>query len=227
MTGPKTPDRCPMQSVRSARRRPSISKRRRISGAAKGSSASAVGSEPASEPAFEPAGEAAPASPAGPPAPRPVSAWIVAPVSGAVAAALVIGVGWMLGWPPIQPPSAPPAPQLNAAAIDSLTARVAGLIEGRQARARCGCGRARRGAGKIGCDAARRIFRRARASRQAGVRRHGAKIGAAWRRHGVAGYRGDRRTHRQAGLIAQRPAVRLQPQPHCYQHKPSLLLSCQ
>jgi hypothetical protein len=98
-----------------------------ISGAAKGSSASAVGSEPASEPAFEPAGEAAPASPAGPPAPRPVSPWIVAPVSGAVAAALVIGVVWMLGWPPIQPPSAPPAPQLNAAAIDSLTARVAGL----------------------------------------------------------------------------------------------------
>ena len=39
----------------------------------------------------------------------------------------MIGVGWMLGWPAIQPPSAPPAPQLNAAAIDSLTARVAGL----------------------------------------------------------------------------------------------------
>ncbi len=57
---------------------------------------------------------------------RPVSPWIVAPVSGAVAAALVIGVGWMLGWPPIQPASAPPAPQLSAA-IDGLTARVAGL----------------------------------------------------------------------------------------------------
>lgn len=56
----------------------------------------------------------------------PVSPWIVAPVSGAVAAALVIGVGWMLGWPAIQQ-SAPPAPQLNAAAIDDLTARVAGL----------------------------------------------------------------------------------------------------
>jgi len=58
--------------------------------------------------------------------PRPVSPWIVAPLSGAVAAALVIGVGWMLGWPAIQPASAPPAPQLSAA-IDGLTARLAGL----------------------------------------------------------------------------------------------------
>jgi hypothetical protein len=57
----------------------------------------------------------------------PVSPWIVAPVSGAVAAALVIGVGWMLGWPAIQPAAVAPAPQLNAAAIDDLTARVAGL----------------------------------------------------------------------------------------------------
>jgi hypothetical protein len=61
------------------------------------------------------------------PLPRPVSPWIVAPVSGAVAAALVIGVGWMLGWPAIQPATAPPAAQQNAAAIDGLTARVAGL----------------------------------------------------------------------------------------------------
>ena len=82
----------------------------------------------------EPMAEAAPRSPklrveeapvAEPPS-RPVSPWIVAPVSGAVAAALVIGVGWMLGWPAIQPASAPPAPQLSAA-IDGLTARVAGL----------------------------------------------------------------------------------------------------
>ena len=65
-------------------------------------------------------------SPVDAPAPRPVSPWIVAPVSGAVAAALVIGVGSMLGWPAIQPASAPPAPQLSAA-IDALTARVAGL----------------------------------------------------------------------------------------------------
>ena len=60
--------------------------------------------------------------PAERPASRPVSPWIVAPVSGAVAAALVIGVGWMLGWPAIQPASAP-----SAAAINDLTARVAGL----------------------------------------------------------------------------------------------------
>ena len=51
---------------------------------------------------------------------------MIAPISGAVAAALVITVGWMLGWPAIQQ-AAPPAPQLNAAAIDDLTARVAGL----------------------------------------------------------------------------------------------------
>ena len=61
------------------------------------------------------------------PASAPVSPWIVAPVSGAVAAALVIGVGWMLGWPAVQPAAAPPAPQLNAAAIDGLTARVTGI----------------------------------------------------------------------------------------------------
>ena len=59
------------------------------------------------------------------PAPRPVSPWIVAPLSGAVAGALVIGVGWMLGWPAVQPASAPAA--LNAAAVDGLTARIAGL----------------------------------------------------------------------------------------------------
>lgn len=76
----------------------------------------------ASEPASEPQPAPAPAT-----APRPVSPWIVAPVSGAVAAALVIGVGWMLGWPPIQPVTVPPAPQINAAAIDGLTARIAGL----------------------------------------------------------------------------------------------------
>jgi len=87
--------------------------------------------EPEPEPELEPAPEApsvsSVAEPAAPPASRPVSPWIVAPVSGAVAAALVIGVGWMLGWPTIQPASAPPAPQLNAAAIDGLTARIAGL----------------------------------------------------------------------------------------------------
>ena len=59
------------------------------------------------------------------PTSRPVSPWIVAPVAGAAAAALVIGVGWMLGWPAVQPPSAP-ASQFTAA-LDGLTARVAGL----------------------------------------------------------------------------------------------------
>jgi len=48
-------------------------------------------------------------------------------VSGAVAAALVIGVGWMLGWPAVQPVTPPPVPAVNAAAIDDLTARIAGL----------------------------------------------------------------------------------------------------
>ena len=77
--------------------------------------------EPVAEtPAPEPVSQPVPAA-------APVSPWIVAPVSGAVAAALVIGVGWMLGWPAIQPAATPPAPQLNAAAIDDLTGRIAGL----------------------------------------------------------------------------------------------------
>ena len=73
--------------------------------------------------AAEPAPEAA-AQPSQPVS-TPVSPWAIAPISGAVAAALVIGVGWVLGWPAVQAPS--PAPQLNAAAIDDLTARIAGL----------------------------------------------------------------------------------------------------
>ena len=83
--------------------------------------------EPAPEAASAPP-DSPPVSPPVPPAPvsAPISPWIVAPVSGAVAAALVIGVGWMLGWPAVQPAS-PAAPQLNAAAIDDLTARIAGL----------------------------------------------------------------------------------------------------
>jgi hypothetical protein len=92
-------------------------------------SAAGASSEATPEPVAEPTPEAAKASVEEPPVAatpsRPVSPWIVAPVSGAVAAALVIGVGWMLGWPAIQPASAP-APQLSAA-IDGLTARVAGL----------------------------------------------------------------------------------------------------
>jgi hypothetical protein len=73
--------------------------------------------------ATEPAPEAA-AQPSQPVS-KPISPWAIAPISGAVAAALVIGVGWVLGWPAVQAPS--PAPQLNAAAIDDLTARIAGL----------------------------------------------------------------------------------------------------
>jgi len=88
--------------------------------------ADASAAETSREPSPEPAPAAAPSvSPVDAPAARPVSPWIVAPVSGAVAAALVIGVGWMLGWPAVQPASAPGS-QLNAA-IDGLTARVAGL----------------------------------------------------------------------------------------------------
>jgi hypothetical protein len=98
------------------------------------SSAEKSSAEAPSEPEAAPAPEATPVSsveepPAdavSPPSAPPVSPWIVAPVSGAVAAALVIGIGWMLGWPPIQPASAPSAPQLTAA-VDGLTARVAGL----------------------------------------------------------------------------------------------------
>ena len=56
---------------------------------------------------------------------RSISPWVIAPFSGAVAAALVIGVGWMLGWPQVAP--APTAPSPSAAAVDNLTARVAGL----------------------------------------------------------------------------------------------------
>ena len=73
--------------------------------------------------AAEPAPEADPQP--SPPVSKPISPWAIAPISGAVAAALVIGVGWVLGWPAVQAPS--PAPQLNAAAIDDLTARIAGL----------------------------------------------------------------------------------------------------
>jgi hypothetical protein len=56
---------------------------------------------------------------------RPISPWVIAPISGIVSAALVICVAWMLGWPaPVAAPAAPPA---NAAAIDDLTARIAGM----------------------------------------------------------------------------------------------------
>jgi hypothetical protein len=55
----------------------------------------------------------------------PVSPWVIAVLSGAVAASLVIGVGWMLGWPAV--PATPAPPQVSAAIVDDLAARVAGL----------------------------------------------------------------------------------------------------
>jgi hypothetical protein len=60
-----------------------------------------------------------------PPISAPISPWVVAAVSGAVSASLVICVAWMLGWP--APAAAPAAPPVNAAAIDDLTARIAGI----------------------------------------------------------------------------------------------------
>jgi hypothetical protein len=59
------------------------------------------------------------------PASKPISPWVIAPFSGAVAAALVIAVGWMLGWPKVQAP--PATPQVAAATVDDLAARVAAL----------------------------------------------------------------------------------------------------
>ena len=58
--------------------------------------------------------------------PAAISPWVIAPFSGVAAAALVIGVGWMLGWPAVQPP-APAAPQVSAAAVDDLRARLASV----------------------------------------------------------------------------------------------------
>jgi hypothetical protein len=65
------------------------------------------------------------ATPVSAPISAPISPWVIAPVSGAVAAALVIGVGWMLGWPPVQAPTA--ASSVNAAVVDDLTTRLAGI----------------------------------------------------------------------------------------------------
>ena len=79
--------------------------------------------QPETEPQPEPQPETVSAAPEPEPT-RPVSPWVIAPVSGAVAAALVIGVGWLLGWPAVQPVT---VPQSNAAAIDELTGRIAGL----------------------------------------------------------------------------------------------------
>ena len=70
--------------------------------------------------------EHAPEPPAAATSPSPSpSPWVVAVISGAVAASLVIGVGWMLGWPEVPPNGA--APQVNAATIDGLAARVTSI----------------------------------------------------------------------------------------------------
>jgi hypothetical protein len=59
------------------------------------------------------------------PATAPISPWVIAATSGAVAAAVVICVGWMLGWPAI--PATPAPPQVTAAVVDDLAARLAGV----------------------------------------------------------------------------------------------------
>jgi hypothetical protein len=56
----------------------------------------------------------------------PISPWVIAALSGAVAASLVICVGWLLGWPAVLPATSSPPP-FNAAVIDDLGARVAGV----------------------------------------------------------------------------------------------------
>jgi len=71
------------------------------------------------------AGDAQPEGISEVPAATAISAWVIAAVSGAVAASLVICVAWILGWPAV--PATPAAPQVNAAVIDDLAARVAGV----------------------------------------------------------------------------------------------------
>jgi len=71
------------------------------------------------------AGDAQPEGSSEMPAATAISAWVIAAVSGAVAASLVICVAWILGWPAV--PATPAAPQVKAAAIDELAARVASV----------------------------------------------------------------------------------------------------
>ena len=74
------------------------------------------------------AGDAA--QPGQPPPPRPprsrVFTAVIAAITGAAAAALVIAATTLAGWPE-PPPAAPAPPPANSAAIDELTARVAGI----------------------------------------------------------------------------------------------------
>jgi hypothetical protein len=79
-----------------------------------------AGADAPPEPQSEPEPERITSEPS-----APISPWVIAPVSGAAAAALVIGVGWILGWPAV--PATPTAPQVNAAVIDDLVARIASV----------------------------------------------------------------------------------------------------
>jgi hypothetical protein len=81
----------------------------------------------ASEISSETKGTGTAPDPDGPP--RPSRPWLSAAtatsaVTGAVTAAVVIAAAWYLGWPSEAPSAAPPA---NAAAIDTLTSRVADI----------------------------------------------------------------------------------------------------
>lgn len=135
MVDDRTEDGAPAESGRPKREGPTIDlKANDVTEASKPEPETTedASAAPATEAGTEPAPEtdtSSAAQPASRPASQPVSPWAIAPISGAVAAALVIGVGWVLGWPAVQAPApAPaPAPQLNAAAIDDLTARIAGL----------------------------------------------------------------------------------------------------
>ncbi len=131
MVDDRTKDGAPAESGRPKREGPTIDlKANDVTEASKPEPETTedTSAAPATEAGTEPAPETDTSSVAQP-ASQPVSPWAIAPISGAVAAALVIGVGWVLGWPAVQAPApAPaPAPQLNAAAIDDLTARIAGL----------------------------------------------------------------------------------------------------
>src|SRR5258708_4250866 len=60
-----------------------------------------------------------------------ISPWVIAPFRGAVAVSRVICVAGRLGWPAV--PATPAAPQVNAAVVDDLTARLAS-VESRTAK---------------------------------------------------------------------------------------------
>ena len=114
----------PPDSGRAKRAPPTIDlKATEVSGETRNAGADAPGSESGAGPGPGP-GQASP-EPISRELAATISPWVVAAVSGVVSAALVIGVGWMLGWPAV--PATPAAPQVSAAAIDDLAARVAAV----------------------------------------------------------------------------------------------------